>query len=169
LTDLATGARSLTPAVRALRPAAHSTTALLQRLPALVRRADPLLRRLRMFSDTAPALTKAVPGLLCELNPALRYLAPYHADAGAFFANAGMSNDVVDANGRTPIAVIPTVDANSLRLFDSLPAKSLQALLSAIGAQQYKTMQYNPYPAPGTVDNAQAWDGNVPVVKSECR
>jgi len=168
LTDLTEAAGPLTTSLRALTPAASATRRLLVGLPKLTQRANPLLGRLRTFAKQAPALTREIPSLLCQTNPILDYLAPYHREAGSFFANVGMSNDAGDQLGRNPITVVAGVDANALRMFDGLAPNLVDQLLDATGVEVFKQMQYNPYPKPGSLLSPQPFDGKVPEVKATC-
>jgi phospholipid/cholesterol/gamma-HCH transport system substrate-binding protein len=174
VTSLRTGATklrqlgvSVAPVARDLRAAAPDLNQALLRLPATTRDLNGLLPSLDTTLDRVPATLRRVPRfdaslrgllprtqtLLRDVNPMLAYLAPYGHDLGVLFANFGASFDTLAEDGIRPIRLTATAEGFASFRGNPVDYSNLTSLL-----------WNNPYPAPGTVDQPQPWNGTYPRV-----
>lgn len=174
VTSLRTGATKLrqlgvavAPVARDLRTAAPDLNQALRTLPATTRDLNGLLPSLDTTLDRVPATLRRVPRfdaglrgllprtqtLLRDVNPMLAYLAPYGHDLGVLFGSFGASFDTLAEDGTRPIRLTATAEGFASVRGNPVDYSNLTSLL-----------WNNPYPAPGTVDQPQPWNGTYPRV-----
>jgi len=163
--DLTTAASALTPVVRDLAPAARDARRLVAELRGVLPQAKPLLEDLKRFAAATKPVAPAVGAVLRQANPALAYLAPYHREFGAFFANIGSVIDTQDALGKIG-RVHPVVSETSLAVWTPAMRDALNALIDAGGASPIHREYSNPYPRPGTVGKPERYDGSYTRVEA---
>jgi phospholipid/cholesterol/gamma-HCH transport system substrate-binding protein len=162
--DLTTASRDLAPAVRDLEPAARDARKIVDELKGLLPRSESMLVALKGFGEASKPVAPALDAVLRQANPALAYLAPYHREFGAFFANIGSVIDTQDALGKIG-RVHPVVSETSLAVWTPEMRDALNALIDAGGAEKLHREYSNPYPAPGTVGKPEQYDGSYTLIQ----
>jgi len=153
ISDLAGTVRALDPALRRLRPAAHTARATVR---AIDRAAAPLTRTLREVRKLSGPVTKAIPEIrqvFCQLNPAVSYLRPYAKDITNVVVNLGSTTNFYDATGHAARLFL-TLGSNDMAALTPPMAKTVDQLLrhGLVGRLTGKR-GYRPYPKPGKVDD----------------
>jgi phospholipid/cholesterol/gamma-HCH transport system substrate-binding protein len=166
--NLTRAATDLAPTVRDLAPAARDTRAMVTQLRQALPDAEPLVRNLRSFATTSQPLAPALDAVLRQVNPALAYLAPYHREFGAFFANVGSAVDTHDALGNIG-RVHAVVSETSAAVWSPAMQRALNALIAAGGVSKLHREGVNGYPEPGAVGKPQPPSGNYTRVKPDSR
>jgi virulence factor Mce-like protein len=166
--NLTRAASDLSPTVRELAPAARETRAMVTQLRGALPDAEPLVRNLRTFATTSQPLAPALDAVLRQANPALGYLAPYHREFGAFFANVGSAVDTHDALGNVG-RVHAVVSETSAAVWSPAMQKALNALIAVGGVSKLHSEGLNGYPEPGTVGAPAAPSGNYTRVVPDSR
>jgi phospholipid/cholesterol/gamma-HCH transport system substrate-binding protein len=166
--NLTSAATDLAPTVRELAPAARETRAMVKQLHKLLPDAEPLVRNLRTFATTSQPLAPALDAVLRQANPALAYLAPYHREFGAFFANVGSAVDTHDALGNVG-RVHAVVSETSAAVWSPAMQKALNALIAVGGVSKIHSEGVNAYPEPGSVGEPAPPSGRYTRVGPDSR
>ncbi len=166
--DLTRAATDLGPTMRDLAPAARETRAMVTQVRKLLPDAEPLVRNLRTFATTARPLGPALDAVLRQANPALAYVAPYHREFGAFFANVGSAVDTHDALGNLG-RVHAVVSETSAAVWSPAMQKALNALIAVGGVSKIHSEGVNAYPEPGTVGTPERPSGTYTRVGPDSR
>lgn len=150
---------ALSPVARNLTVAAPYLTTALQELPATTRdlratmpvlstvldRAPRTLVMVPSFADDIDALVPPASEVLADANPMLAYLAPYHRDLGAFFANFAQTLALGDVNGKA-FRVMTVFNEQS---YNGWPFSTNIGPLD----------RFNPLPGPGSLNDPAPWNG----------
>jgi phospholipid/cholesterol/gamma-HCH transport system substrate-binding protein len=151
--DLNAAAPPLSQALQQLPQPAAELRALLPTLDNVLAEAPPTLNGVPAVATNADQLMPSLEQDLLQVNPMLAYLQPYGEDIAHLFVNWGASLATGDSNGY------------ALRL---MPVLNRQAVTGIpVNTNIGPLNEHNPYPAPGTANDPQPWQGQYPHVQKE--
>ncbi|MCQ4079211.1 MlaD family protein [Streptomyces sp. RB6PN25] len=149
--NLNAAAPALSQALQQLPPAAAALRALLPTLDSVLAEAPGTLVRVPAVATNADQLMPSLEQDLLQLNPMLSYLQPYGQDIAHLFVNWGASLATGDGNGHA-LRLLPVINRQAVT---GVPANTNIGPLN----------ERNPYPAAGTADDPQPWQGQYPRVQ----
>jgi phospholipid/cholesterol/gamma-HCH transport system substrate-binding protein len=149
-TNLRGSSTDLNAALLELPATTNDLRGLLPSLDTALTRAPETLRYLPPLQSTIEPLVSTLEVNLADLNPMLAYLQPYGRDMVSYWSNFVGFASGRDVNGRIA-RVKPVFSLNTLNL----------------GVPLTPGTMYNPYPAPGSLNQPRDFTGSYPHVEED--
>ena len=163
--DLGIGFEELAPAVRALRPASAAGRRVMRELNGFTREAEPLLRELGTFSTSTTRFIPQLDAFLKQYRPFGAYTKPFAAELGAHFGTLGNGWEKFGV-GYAP-RLQPVISESSYTQATPQQTEAYDALLELGALDTFRFRSRNAYPAPGTIENPQPFEGDFPRIQAD--